>query len=94
MPLKARRPQKNASKYKLVAEITKNRYFDQNIEKKIVCYATAAQLVAPLEQFFWEESLYISYASRFLTSHVKENSTAESELQGVVWSVEHFKNYV
>ena len=52
MPLKARRPQKNASKYKLVAEITKNRYFDQNIEKKIVCYATAAQLVAPLEQFF------------------------------------------
>ena len=43
-----------------------------------------------------EETLWktISYASRFLTDLETKYSINELELSAVVWSIEHFKNYV
>ena len=36
----------------------------------------------------------ISYAPRFLTESEAKYSINESELLAVVWTIEHFKNYV
>ena len=74
-----------------VAELT---HFKRNKELRIICDASKQGLGAVLQQKEKEGWKPISYASRFLTELEAKYSINELELLAVVWSVEHFKNYV
>ena len=76
---------------KKVAEVT---HFKRNKPLRIICDANNQGLGAVLQQceeYKWKP---ISYASRFLSELESKYSINELELLAVVWSVEHFKNYV
>ena len=79
------------SEVRKVAELT---HFKRNRPLRIICDASKNGLGAVLQQC--EENTWkpISYASRFLTELESKYSINELELLAVVWSVEHFKNYV
>ena len=79
---------------KLVAEITQNKHFDQQLETRIVCDASNTGLGAALEQNSPEGWIAVAYASLFLNSPEKKYSVNEQELLGVVWAIEHFKYYL
>ena len=49
---------------------------------------------ASLEQLHGNDWKTISFVSRFLNPHGSKYSTNELELLGVVWAVEHYKNYL
>ena len=51
-------------------------------------------LGASLEQLHRSDWKTISFASRFLNPHESKYSTNNLELLGVVWAVEHYKNYL
>ena len=78
-------------KVKKVEELT---HFKRNKELRIFCDASKQGLGAVLQQKEKEGWKPISYASRFLTDLEAKYSINELELLAVVWSVEHFKNYV
>ena len=73
------------------AELT---HFKRNKELRIICDASKQGLGAVLQQKGKEGWKPISYASRFLTDLEAKYSINELELLAVVWSAEHFKNYV
>ena len=76
---------------KKVAELN---HFKRNKPLRIICDASKNGLGAVLqmnEQNFWKP---LAYASRFLTELESKYSINELELLAVVWSIEHFKNYV
>ena len=79
------------SEVRKVAELT---HFKRNRHLRISCDVSENGLGAVLQQC--EENTWkpISYASRFLTELESKYSINELELLAVVWSVEHFKNYV
>ena len=79
------------SEVRKVAELT---HFKRNRPLRIICDASKNGLGAVLQQC--EENTWkpISYASRFLTELESKYSINELEILAVVWSVEHFKNYV
>ena len=74
-----------------IAELT---HFKQNKLLKIFCDASKQGLGAVLQQREEEGWKPISYASKFLTELETEYSINELEQLSMVWSVEHFKNYV
>ena len=76
---------------KLVAEITQNEHFDQQLEARIVCDASITGLGAALEQHSPEGWVAVAYASRLLNSFEEKYSVNELELLEVVWAIEHFK---
>ena len=76
---------------KKAAELT---HFKRNKPLRIICDASKQGLGAVLQQCEENERKPISYASRFLTELETKYSINELELLAVVWSVEHFKNYV
>ena len=76
---------------KKAAELT---HFKRNKPLRIFCDASKQGLGAVLQQCEENEWKPISYASRFLTELETKYSIHELELLAVVWSVEHFKNYV
>ena len=76
---------------KRVANLT---HFKRNKPIRIICDASKQGLGAVLQQCEENEWKPISYASRFLTELEAKYSINELELLAVVWSVEHFKNYV
>ena len=51
-------------------------------------------LGASLKQLHGKDWKTISFASRFLNPHESKYSTNELEISGVVWAVEHYKNYL
>ena len=51
-------------------------------------------LGASFEQLHVSDWKTFSFASRFLKPHESKYSTNELELLGVVWAVEHYKNYL
>ena len=79
---------------KLVAEITQNKHFDQELETCIVCDASNTGLGAALELNSPGGWIAVAYASRFLNSLEEKYSVNELELLGVVWAIEHFKYYL
>ena len=81
----------NVNKVKRVANLT---HFKRNKPIRIICDASKQGLGAVLQQCEENEWKPISYASRFLTELEAKYSINELELLAVVWSVEHFKNYV
>ena len=80
----------NAEKKKVANLI----HFKRNIPLRIICDASKQGLGAVLQQCEGNEWKPISYASRLLTDLEAKYSIDELELLAVVWSVEHFKNYV
>ena len=60
----------------------------------MTCDASHTGLGAVLEQKLPRGWVPIAYASRFLNSAETRCSTNELELLAVVWSIEHFRNYV
>ena len=79
------------SEVKRVAELT---HFKRNKPLRIICDASKQGLGAVLQQCEENQWKPLSYASRFLTEPETKYSINELELLAVVWSVEHFKNYV
>ena len=61
---------------------------------RIICDASKEGLGAVLQQNEENNWKPIAYASRFSTDFEAKYSINELELLAVVWSVEHFKNYV
>ena len=76
---------------KKAAELT---HFKRNKPLRITCDASKQGLGAVLQQYEENEWKPISYASRFSTELETKYSINELEFLAVVWSVEHFKNYV
>ena len=79
---------------KLVAEITQNKHFDQQLETRIVCDASNTGLGAALERNSPKGWIAVAYASRFLNSLEENYSVNELEFLGEVWAIEHFKYYL
>ena len=76
---------------KKVAELT---HFKRYKPLQIICDASKNGLGAVLqmnEQNSWKP---LAYASRFVTELDSKYSKNELELLAVIWSIEHFKNYV
>ena len=76
---------------KKVAELT---HFKRNKPLRIIYDASKNGVGAVLqmkEQDSWKP---LAYASQFLTELESKYSIQELELLAVVWSIEHFKNYV
>ena len=76
---------------KKVVELT---HFKRNRTLRIICDASKQGLGAVLQQNEENSWKPIAYASRFLTEFESKYLINELELLAVVWSVEHFKNYV
>ena len=74
-----------------VAELT---HFKRIKPLRITCDASKQGLGAVLQQCEENRWKPIAYASRFLTELESKYSINELELLAVVWSIEHFKNYV
>ena len=72
-----------------VAKISKVNYYDANRETRFNCNASHNSLGATLEQQT-DEGLWvpISFASRYLNSQEKKDSTKKLELLAVVWAVD------
>ena len=76
---------------KKVPELT---HFKRNKPLRIICDSSKQGVGALLQQCEENKWKPISYASRFLSELESKYSVNEKELLAVVWSVEHFKNYV
>ena len=74
--------------------ITENNHFDIKRMSRLKTDASHGGFGATLEQRDGENWVTIAFASRFLNNHESKYSTNELELLGVVWSTEHFKNYL
>ncbi len=77
-----------------VIQVTQNKFFDAQADTRITCDASKEGLGAVLEQRQHCSWVPIAFASRFLNAAESHYSVNELELLAVVWSVEHFKNYV
>ena len=72
----------------------KLRHFDIHRETRIICDASHDGLGAVLEHYCASGWHPISFASRYLNPAEKKHSTNELELLAVVWTTEHFRNYI
>ena len=78
----------------LVKKVVELTHFKRNRTLRIICDASKQGLGAVLQQNKENSWKPIAYASRYLTEFESKYSINELELLAVVWSVEHFKNYV
>ena len=77
-----------------VRKVTELTHFKRNKPLRIICDANKHGLDAVLQQCEENRWKPIAYASRFLSELESKLSINESELLAVVWSIEHFENYV
>ena len=77
-----------------IVNLTENTHFDVKRKTRVTTDASHNGLGASLEQLHGNDWKTISFASRFLNPHESKYSTNELELLGVVWAVEHYKNYL
>ena len=70
-------------------------HYDQSRNSRVKCDASHSGLGAALEQEI-EKDVWvpIAFASRFLNDQEKKYITNELELLAIVWSCEHFRNYL
>ncbi len=71
-----------------------NAHLDVNAKTRVTCDASKSGLGAVLEQQKAGQWTPIAYASRFLNKAEEKNSINGLELLGVVWRIEHVKNYL
>ena len=87
--------QKAFEKIKLeIFSLTENAHFDVKHVTRVKNEASHNILGAPLEQIHGSDWKTVSFASSFLNLHETKYSTNKFELLGVVWAVEHYKNYL
>ena len=79
---------------KKLKELVELTHFDRKLPLRIICDASRDGLGAVLQQNDETGWKPICFASRFLTPLESKYSTNELELLAVVWSIEHFRNYV
>ncbi len=77
-----------------VQRITSNAHFDKKAPARVTCDASLERLGAVSKQLLGGIWKPIAFASRFLSNCEQRHSTNELELSAVVWSVEHFQNYL
>ena len=77
-----------------IVNLTENTHFDVKSNTRVKTDASHNGLGSSLEQLHGNDWKTISFASRFLNPHESKYSTNELELLGVVWAVEHYKNYL
>ena len=77
-----------------IVNLTENTHFDVKRSTRVKTDASHNGLGASLEQLHGNDWKTVSFASRFLNPHESKYSTNELELLGVVWAVEHYKNYL
>ena len=77
-----------------IVNLRENTRFDVRRNTRVKTDALHNGLGASLEQLQRSDWKTISFASWFLNPHESKYSTNELELLGVVWAVEHYKNYL
>ncbi len=79
-----------------ISPIATTHHCDITLPTRIVCDASHDGLGATLEQCDVYHSNWrpIAFASRFLNAAELKYSTNELELLAIVWSTEHFSNYI
>ena len=77
-----------------IANSTKNSHYNPKLDVRVICDASRSGLGAALEQNTPEGWKPIAFASRFLNSTEERYSVNESELLGIVWSIDYFKCYL
>ena len=77
-----------------IVNLTENTHFDVKRSTRVKTDASHNGLGASLKQLHGNDWKTVSFASRFLNPHESKYSTNELELLGVVWAVEHYKNYL
>ena len=77
-----------------MAETTENKHFNLDLETRIKCDASRKGLGRALEQRTPNVWHTMAFASQFMNSVEEGYSINELELLGVVWSIEHFENYL
>ena len=77
-----------------IAETTKNKHFNPDIETCIKCDASRKELGSALKQRTPNGWHTVVFASRFLSSVEDRYSINELELLGVVWFIERLKYYL
>ena len=71
-----------------------NHHFDVKLNTRVKCDASHLGLGASIEQDHWGNWKTVAFASRFLNIAELKYSTNELELLGLVWALDHFKNYL
>ena len=77
-----------------VKDIITLTHFNRNCKLRVICDASKEGIGAMLFQKEEEGWKPIACASRYLSQYESKYSINELELLAVVWSVEHFRNYI
>ena len=77
-----------------IVNLTENTHFDVKRDTRVKTDSSHNGLGASLEQLHGNDWKAISFTSGFLNPHESKYSTNQLELLGVVWAVEHYKNYL
>ena len=78
---------------KEICNTVMNHHFDVNLDTRVKCDASHLGLGASLEQDHRGVWKTVAFASRFLNVAELKYSTNDLELLGIVWTLDHFKNY-
>ena len=79
---------------KKICNTVTNHHFDVNLNTRVKCDASHLGLGASVEQDYRGTWKTVAFASRFLNISELKYSTNELELLGLVWALDHFKNYL
>ena len=79
---------------KEICNTVTNHHFDVKLNTRVKCDASHLGLGASIEQDHRGNWKTIAFASRFLNIAELKYSTNELELLGLVWALDHFKNYL
>ena len=79
---------------KEICNTVTNHHFDVKLDTRVKCDASHLGLGASIEQDHRGNWKTVAFASRFLNIAEPKYSTNELELLGLVWALDHFKNYL
>ena len=79
---------------KEICNTVTNHHFDVKLDTRVKCDASHLGLGASIEQDHRGNWKIVAFASRFLNIAELKYSTNELELLGLVWALDHFKNYL
>ena len=79
---------------KEICNTVTNHHFDVKLNTRVKCDASLLGLDASIEQDHRGNWKTVAFASKFLNIAELKYSTNELELLGLVWAIDHFKNYL